>query len=125
MKLYVSAEEYERMAKRQRAIAMEIAEMLESGASLDEASRFFAAVAIREWAESQPTAQPRKRGQAPKFCHATAAMMYAYKLGNGVAPTLAADLVADELGVSRPAITEAIKVHADQVARRVERYSRK
>jgi len=125
MKLYESPEEYRQTSKRQRAIAVEIADKLASGAVLDDASRGFAAAILREWSVTHPLDKPRTSGQPPQFCHASAAMMYANKRAKGVPETEAADLVADDLGVTRTAVVKAIKPYGEEIAAMMKTYSRK
>jgi hypothetical protein len=113
MNFYQSPEDFLRTAKRQRSIASEIADKLMSGAPLDESARGFAAAILREWA-ARPVKRD-KRKDAAKFCHATAAKMFALKRADGLHETLAADHVAESLGVSRTALLKAIKPHVEKI----------
>lgn len=113
MKFYQSPKEFQDTAERQRAIAAEIADRLGKGESLDESARGFAAAILREWA-ARPIKRD-KRKDAAKFCHATAAKMFALKRADGLHETVAADHVAESLGVSRTALLKAIKPHLKEI----------
>ena len=119
-----SPEEFKQIAERQSQIAESIAIKLLKGRKLDSSEAGFAVAVLRDWsAQRASLRQPRRRGQSPMFCHITATLMYSIKLANRVPKTLAADEVAEALGVSRPAVLRAIKAHDSLLKARLELFS--
>mgnify|MGYP002379863693 CR=1 FL=1 len=124
MKMYVSREDSARTDSKQRDIALSISEKLRANSPLSEDERGFAAEVLRAWSE-----RPQKKldgRNRPSFCHGSACREYAWLIANReLKPTDALNLLADQLGVSAPAIRKAVEANKEEVQSLIETYSRK
>src|SRR5262245_30045323 len=98
--LLIDHEAHARHAASQRACAEEAATKVERGEPLDDMQKRFVAFALRKFAERVPLEQPRRRGQAPRFCAATATLGWAVLRRIGMTVNQADEQIADQHGVS-------------------------
>ncbi len=111
-------EEYERIARSQKAYFEELADKLITDAPLEELlntfDRVWAAGAIRAYASQIPLAEPRLRGQRPKVDPGAVALQYALKtIKQGTPKSVAIAELAEEWDVSDEAIRKALKKHGN------------
>ena len=115
MRFYQSPEDYNDTATRQAALARDLASRILAGEPTEKHERGFIAAILKDWADTLPLQQKRPAGQQPKFCHGSAAREYAIRRSDGTPHGVVADDMAEDYGVSRPAIEKAIKANKKEV----------
>lgn len=120
VRFLMSDEQYQQIAQRQRAYAFALAAKIEAGEPLDEHGRYRAAFMVREFAQRIPVRQPGKRGQRPRFCHGSEALVFVMQRVSGGKPSVIYAEIADRVGVSEQAVEKAMRKHAPSAARLLE-----
>lgn len=115
MRINKSPDDYAETATRQAALARDLADRTMSGAPMEKHERGFIAAILKDWADTLPLKQKRPAGQAPKFCHGTAARMYAIYRAEEMSDGDAMNKIADIFDVTTAAIKKSVDANRAEV----------
>ncbi|VEF38221.1 Uncharacterised protein [Stenotrophomonas maltophilia] len=108
---YVTPEEYEDIAIKQKEHVRAIADkvLIDGPLDLSPSDRRCIAAILRFWADELSTKRKGKQGHPPRFCHGSAALEYAMERWEGHRHGEALERMAERYEVSTVSINNAIK----------------
>lgn len=115
--IHVSGEEYAEGVRSNRAWATRVADRIEAGELLSSLDKKMVAGVVRLWAKQLRELPPKPRGQPPRFCHGSWALVYLTYRAQGMSPSAAYAEIADQVGVSEQAVEKKMRDHAPGAAR--------
>lgn len=101
-------EEYRDNIRRQKALAVQIADKLRAGEPLSDMESSFAAFALGAFAEKLVETMPKPKHRPPKVNPSSVAVDYVFLMQSGVSSTKAKGMLATQYNVDIDTISNAV-----------------